>query len=100
MTNKASDQSARMYRLVYTLAFRNPLKTGFLASRPILFQFHVLLLIVLNFTTVDILFYFDRINVFHFHLRDCDQNVLLKMDVIQGIRMSSFCYVLSRLNTR
>ena len=33
--NKGTDQNARMRRLVCTCVVRNPLKTGFLAVRPI-----------------------------------------------------------------
>ena len=66
MNKKGVDQSALTLMLFCVFVFGDPLKTGFLASRPILCQFHVLLLIVLNFTTVDILFYFDRIIFFIF----------------------------------
>ena len=35
MNNKGADQTARMPRLVCACVVRKPLKTGFLASRPI-----------------------------------------------------------------
>ena len=50
MNNKGADQAVRMLRLVWAFVVRKPLKTGFLATKPIYEPEHKILILIVYVT--------------------------------------------------